>query len=176
MLRSSHLPLLLLALLTLLLLTACTSPDASLPAVSISAPSVGQRVSGTVQVQVAATDDSGIAKVTVYARAKGSKALGVPVSSATAEPLVVSWFTPASPNRAELELYAKAEDGSGNFNQSDPLWLQTNNLDSASPSFAYLVGYTLPPTGTAAQSLRPDPTRLLPEPLAVRPPAERSPT
>lgn len=50
------------ALLTLLLLliTACSEPDPSPPTVSIASPAVGQPVSGTVQVQVTASDDSGV--------------------------------------------------------------------------------------------------------------------
>lgn len=79
-----------LALGSLLLLAACSTPDSTAPSVSISSPAVGQTVSGTVQVQLNAKDDSGIAKVSLYARGKGTSGEGVFVGSATSEPFVVT--------------------------------------------------------------------------------------
>ncbi|HEU4741244.1 MAG TPA: hypothetical protein VFS50_06580, partial [Meiothermus sp.] len=38
----------------------------------------------------------------------------------TVEPYVVGWFTPGFSNDAELELYARAENPSGNFNHKRP--------------------------------------------------------
>lgn len=150
LLSSSRLQVFAIGLCGLLTLTACSEPDANPPAISISSPAVGQTVSGTTQVQLSARDDSGIAKVSLYARGKGSSAEGVFVGSATAEPYVVSWATTAFPNQAELELYAKAEDSTGNFSQSDPTWVKTSN--TASPSMSYLVGYTLPQSAIQTQS------------------------
>lgn len=87
-----------LALLTLLLLTACSEPDPSPPAVSIASPAVGQPVSGTVQVQVTASDDSGVSRVALYVRGRGSPGDGVFEGSAASEPF---WFAPAFANDAD---------------------------------------------------------------------------
>lgn len=153
-----------------LLLAACSSPDSAPPAVSISTPAVGQGVTGTVQIQLSARDDSGISRVAVYARGRNTTGEGVFVGSATSDPFVVSWATAAFPNQAELEIYAKAEDATGNFSQSDPVWVKTNN--SGVPTFSYLIAYTLPPV-TQAQGQSADSSSLpLPQldALATKPP------
>jgi hypothetical protein len=174
MLRSSHLPLLLLTLLP-----ACSEPDPSPPAVSIASPAVGQPVSGTVQVQVTASDDSGITRVGLYVRGRGSPGDGVFVGSASSEPFVVSWFTPGFPNEAEVELVAEAEDATGNRRRSDPVWVRVANGGASVPSLSYLVAYTLPRTtpSLAQASSGPalGPAARLPQPLAVRPPSPARP-
>lgn len=155
------------------LLTACTSGPSTPPSVSLSSPAVGQTVSGTVSVQINAKADSGILKVGVYARGKGTSGDGVLVGSASSEPFVVSWFTPGFPNTADLELYARAESNNGSFSNSDPVAVKTSN--SGAPTFSYLIGYTLPVQPSAAvQGQRSQVVGRLPgtsNPLEVRPPA-----
>lgn len=51
-----------------------------------------------MQVQVTASDDSGVSRVGLYVRGRGSSGDGVFVGSASPEPFVVSWFTPGFPD------------------------------------------------------------------------------
>jgi hypothetical protein len=134
-----------------LLLGACAGPDSTPPAVSISSPALGQGVSGTVLVQLSARDDSGIAKISLYGRSRNSTAQGVFLGSASVEPFVVSWATGIVPNQAEIELYAKAEDTSGNFGLSDPIWVKINT--AGAPALGQLIAYTLP-TGSQATRMQ----------------------
>ncbi len=136
--------------LSIIFLNSCSGPDESLPLVSIASPSVGQQVSGTAQVQINASDDSGITKVSLFVRGKGAAGPGISVGSATAEPYVIAWYTPNVPNAADVEIYAVAEDGSGNRATSDPVALKTANANT--PTLSYLVAYTLPQRVAAASA------------------------
>ncbi len=63
-------------------------------------------MSGTAQVQINASDDSGITKVSLFVRGKGAAGPGISVGSATSEPYVIGWYTPNVPNAADVEIYA----------------------------------------------------------------------
>src|SRR5262249_39543649 len=62
------------------------APDTTLPAVSITAPAAGTSVTGTVTVNVNATDNVGVTLVQVYVD-------GVSIGSDSTSPFSVSWTT-----------------------------------------------------------------------------------
>lgn len=100
-------------LLLLLALAACTTPDSSPPQVEIKSPASGASISGTVGALVQAQDPSGIDRVVLYARGKGSSAVGKELGSSTLGTdgnYLISFAAGALPNLAELELYAQAFD------------------------------------------------------------------
>lgn len=141
------------AWLMMLAFTACTPPLPTNLSVSITSPAVNQPVTGTVQVQVAVSDMTAVRKATLYARSKGSIGRGVPVGTSSTQPFVISWYTPALPNQAALEIYADVETVAGSHAVSEPVAVTTSNVGS--PTLNYLTAYTLPaaPT-TAAASLK----------------------
>jgi len=163
-----------------LLLSACTSPDSTPPQVEIKSPAAGASLSGTVGVQVQASDESGIDKVVVYARGKGSTAQGKELGSSSigSNGLYLASFAAGSlPNLAELELLAQAIDKTGKSATSAPVAVKTNN--AGAPTLSYLVAYTLPPRPAglgvqAVQSLLPASVVLdgvlAPDPSALRAP------
>ncbi len=159
-----------------LLLSACgQTDDKGPPSLSITSPAVGQAVSGTVSVQVAAADDTGVKKVSVYARSVGSQVKGVPVGSATQAPFAVSWFTPQLPNFSDLELYAVALDTVGNEATSDPVKVKVQN--PGLPVLGYFVGFNLPPdtrpgiSSVKGQDLVPGPVLKSVQVQQIKPPA-----
>ena len=135
-------------LLPLLVLSACPQSDDKIaPTVAITSPANDQAIAGTTTIQLDATDNTGVARVTVYMRGLGSTVQGAIVGSAVSRPFVVSWNTSRVPNNADLELVAVAEDGAGNKGESTPVRIRTNNTNV--PVLAYLVAYTLPLNGIA---------------------------
>jgi hypothetical protein len=148
-----HSPRVPLPLLLPFLLTACPDAgDPNKPQAAITSPASDASVSSTTPVQINAVDDTGVAKVQVYARARGSTARGVQVGSAISKPFVIPWNTAGVPNLAELELYAVATDAGGNEGASDPVRVKTAN--TGLPSLLYLAAFTYPPQpATSVQSL-----------------------
>jgi Bacterial Ig domain len=137
------------------LLTACPqSDDKSPPVAAITSPANDQSVSGTTSIQIDATDNTRVARVSVFMRSQGSTAQGTLVGSAISRPFVISWNTSRVPNNSDLELVAIAEDGAGNKGESTPVRFRTNNANV--PVLVYLVAYTLPPNGTAPSGSKPD--------------------
>lgn len=134
---------LLIAFLAMGLLVACTSTDTTPPSLAITSPSSGSPVSGTVSVLASASDDVGVSRLDIYARAKGSSSRGIMVGSAVKEPFVVSWNTLAQPNQAELELVAVGRDAGGNEGESPPVAVRTQN--SGVPSLQLVTAFTIPP-------------------------------
>jgi hypothetical protein len=127
---------------------ACPKPpDAGAPVASISSPAQDQVLSGTVTIQIDAKDEeSGIAKVNVYAKARGSKSKGFLVGSSITKPFVVTWNTnnPSGvPNRTDLDLVAEAVDRGGNAGNSEPVRVRTQN--SNVPSLSLVAAFTYPP-------------------------------
>jgi hypothetical protein len=144
----TKLPLPILSLL-LFFFSACTQPDTSPPQVEIKSPASGATLSGTVAVQVQAQDDSGIDKVVVYARAKGSSAQGKEVGSSTLPSdnlFLISFAAGALPNLAELELVAQTFDITGREAVSPAVPVKVSN--AGAPTLSYLVAFTLPPKPT----------------------------
>ena len=80
--------------------------DLLAPSVAISAPAANGQVSGTVSVQLTASDDVGVTEVTLYA---GATLIG----SDTAAPYAINLNTTVYANGA-LQLTARAYDAAGN--------------------------------------------------------------
>ncbi|GEM50059.1 Ig-like domain-containing protein [Deinococcus cellulosilyticus] len=127
---------------TLLALMACQNADRMPPKIAITAPAFNSNVTGVTPVQITASDDSGINKVRLYARQRGSTMKGVQVGVADQEPYVVAWNTTNIPNNSDAEIYAEAQDNSGEVGVSDPVPLKNNNQNA--PTLNYFAAYTLP--------------------------------
>ena len=80
--------------------------DTQAPTVAISSPAAGAQVSGTVVVQITASDNVGVTSVKLYA---GSTLIG----TATAAPYAINLNTTTYANGA-LQLSARAYDAAGN--------------------------------------------------------------
>ncbi|GGJ33093.1 hypothetical protein GCM10008938_19230 [Deinococcus roseus] len=101
-----------------------------------------------VSIQINASDESGISKVRVYAREKGSSQKGVLLGSASSSPYVISWPTYNIPNQVSAELYAEAIDESGMTGTSDAVYVKPVN--PGLPQLSYFVAYTYPAATPAA--------------------------
>ncbi|WP_218022905.1 hypothetical protein, partial [Calidithermus terrae] len=97
-----------------------------------------------LSVTVKAADDSGVASVSLYARAPGSPHQGQLLGStaeASGEGLyTLSLSATTLPDKASLELYATATDGSGEVGASAPVAVRTDH--PGAPALSYLVAYT----------------------------------
>ncbi|HYV47889.1 MAG TPA: S8 family serine peptidase, partial [Myxococcaceae bacterium] len=98
--------------------------DQTPPTTAITAPAGGSQVGGTVNVQVDATDASGIAKIMVYVD-------DVAVGTDTTAPYSISWNTTAAENGAHV-LKARAFDNAGNVGTSAAVSVTVNNPGRAS--------------------------------------------
>jgi Bacterial Ig domain len=158
----------------LLLLTACPKPDDAIkPSVAILQPSNNATLNNAVNVQVDAQDaESGIAKVSVFVRGRGSRQRGVLVGTAVSKPYLVSWQPNAAlgvPNDTELELIAVAKDRAGNEETSSPVQVKTQN--PGAPRLGLLTAFTYPSsvrTTNASKSLALNTTE-------IKPPLESAP-
>ena len=112
--------------------------DTTPPAVSLTAPTAGQTLTGTVTLSATATDNVGIARVEFFA----TPLQGVPtlLGTDTTAPYQLSWNSAALPNGNNYDLTAKAFDVSGNSTISDP-------------PVAVTISNTAPPACGAAKQL-----------------------
>jgi hypothetical protein len=111
--------------------------DAVAPTVSISAPTNGSSVSGTVNVTVSATDNVGVAKVEFSID-------NTLVGTDTATPFAYSWNTAASTNGTH-KLVAKAYDAAGNTATSSAVSVTVSG--GISDTTAPTVAITFPTAG-----------------------------
>ena len=88
-------------------------PDVTPPTVAIISPSPAGCVADTAWVQIAATDDQGVARVTLAVD-------GVTVGRCYREPWNIPWATAALPDSSLHVLTAEGVDESGNLALSDP--------------------------------------------------------
>jgi hypothetical protein len=96
------------------------SPDTTAPSVSITSPSSGSTVSGTITVSASASDNAGVAGVQF-------KADGTNIGAEdTTAPYSVSWNTSAVANGVRT-LTAVARDAAGNTNSSS-ITVNVNNI------------------------------------------------
>jgi len=93
--------------------------DSQVPSVSITFPSSGSTVSGSVTVTANATDDRGVTKVEFYVD-------GVLKSTDTGSPYSYNWDTTTFSNGAHT-LLAKAYDAAGNVGTSSTVSVTVNN-------------------------------------------------
>lgn len=112
--------------------------DVTAPTVSITAPTAGSTVSGTVAVNASASDNVGVAKVEFYMD-------GAIRATDTASPYSWSWDTTQFPNSSHT-LVAKAYDAAGNVGTSSSVTVTVNNTTSSQQ----LLGNPGFETGTAS--------------------------
>jgi subtilisin family serine protease len=93
--------------------------DTTAPTTSVTTPSAGATVSGTVTVSASASDNAGVSKVEFYA---GSTLLGTDTSA----PYSLSWDTTLVPNGGYV-LTSKAYDTSGNTGTSAAVSVTVSN-------------------------------------------------
>lgn len=112
--------------------------DATAPTVSITAPTNGTTVSGTITITANANDNVGVTKVDFYR--DGTTLLG----SDTTSPFSISWNTTTVSNGSHT-LVAKAYDAAGNVGTSPAISVTVNNAPS--DSIVPEVNITSPPNG-----------------------------
>jgi Big-like domain-containing protein/purple acid phosphatase-like protein len=110
-------------------LTTLAGVDLTPPAVSLTAPTSGSTVLGTVTVAVSATDNVGV--VGVQFKLDGAD-LGAEV---TAEPYALSWTTTTATNGVHT-LTAVARDAAGNTTTSSVVSITVANDDTIPPTVA----------------------------------------
>ena len=136
--------------------TAPPPPDTTPPTVSITSPSSGQTVSGTVTVTASASDNVGVAGVQFLLDGAN---LG---AESTAAPYSISWNTAAASNGSHT-LTTVARDAAGNVspvsapvtvtvanNAPPPPPPGTTRFEETDPSIAYSGGWT--PNGSFSWS------------------------
>ena len=129
------------------------SPDTTPPTASVTAPTAGSTVSGTVAVSASASDDSGQV-ASVQFKLDGQN-LGAPDTTA---PYSISWNTTAAANGAHT-LSAQATDFAGNVGASAPISVTVSNADTAAPTVAVTApaaGATVSGTVTVSASASDD--------------------
>lgn len=94
-------------------------PDITVPTVAMTAPLEGATVSGTVVVDVSASDDVGVVKVDLYVD-------GVFFVTDAASPYSFAWDTGALPNGTHT-LHAVATDAAGNSASTAPIGVTVSN-------------------------------------------------
>ncbi|WP_083969068.1 Ig-like domain-containing protein [Hyalangium minutum] len=114
--------------------TVTVSNDLTPPSVSITAPTAGTTVSGTVSLQASASDDRGVVRVELY---QGTTLIGTD----TAAPYSLSWNSRTVANGIR-SLTAKAYDAAGNVGTSAAVTVLVDN-DVTSPT----VSITSPTSG-----------------------------
>jgi hypothetical protein len=120
-----------------------TATDTTAPTVSITSPSAGTQVSGTVAVATSASDNTGVAKVELYAD-------NVLVGSDLTSPFSISWATTGTSNGNHV-LQARATDLAGNLGASASITVAVNN--ATSDTTAPTVSITAPATGATVSGL-----------------------
>ena len=124
--------------------TTATAPapapaDTALPVVSISAPANGSIVSGTVTVNVAASDNVGVQKVELYLNGSIFGVIG-------AAPYSLPWNTSNSPD-GSCTMTAKAYDAAGNVGNTTVSFSIKNYVaDAAAP---IITSFTMPASSTS---------------------------
>jgi hypothetical protein len=93
--------------------------DTTAPTVSISSPTAGSTVSGTVTITATASDNVGVTRVELYVD-------GALLATDTASPYTASWNTSTATNAAH-SLTAKAYDAAGNVGTSAAVSVTVSN-------------------------------------------------
>ena len=112
--------------------SATVSADTTPPAVSITSPSAGTSVSGSIAVSANATDNSTVAGVQFLL---DGAALG---AEDTSTPFSVSWNTSSAANGSHT-LTARARDGAGNQTTSAAVTVTVSN--TATPGLVASLGF-----------------------------------
>ncbi|MFO0578525.1 MAG: M4 family metallopeptidase [Polyangia bacterium] len=129
--------------------TRCgTGGDTTAPTVSLTAPTAGATVSGTVTISASAMDNVGVAAVEFYS---GTTLIGTDTSS----PYSVSWDSKSVTNGA-YSLTAKAKDAAGNVGSSAAVSVTVSNMgtggggtqNEAEPNGSFSQANTVSTAGT----------------------------
>jgi len=128
---------------------ASTGPDTTAPTVSLTGPSSGSFVKGTINVTANASDNVGVVGVQFYLD-------GVALSSQdTASPYSISWNTTTAGNGSHT-LTAKASDAAGNSTTSTAISVTVDNsaptISISNPTAAGSVSGTINVTATAGDN------------------------
>ena len=110
--------------------TVAVSNDTSLPAVTITSPSSGATVGGTIIVAASASDNVGVAGVQFFLDAAP---LG---AEDTTAPYSATWDTTTAANGSQHTLTARARDGAGNAATSSMVTATVSNTDTSPPTVA----------------------------------------
>lgn len=108
-------------------------PDVTAPSISISSPTNGSTVTGSVTVSLSATDNTGVSKVELYVN-------GTLYAEDTTEPYNFLWDT-TNLYLGDYELTARAHDNSGNTGQSNSVSVYVTNsysYDTINPAVTIL--------------------------------------
>lgn len=100
-------------------------PDTTPPTVSIVSPKNGDTVSGTISVNISASDNVGVVKVELY---KNGTLFGTDETS----PYSFAWDTTKDPD-GNYRLQAKAYDTSGNYSFSSEITVKVYNVKDTTP-------------------------------------------
>ncbi|MBL8632514.1 MAG: M4 family metallopeptidase [Myxococcales bacterium] len=126
--------------------TPCGTGDTVAPTVSVTAPTAGSTLTGTVAVSANASDNIGVASVDFYA---GTALIG----SDTTAPYSVNWNTTAVAN-GTYSITAKAKDGAGNVGTSTSVSVTVSNSgtgttqNEAESNGSFNQANTVPISGT----------------------------
>ena len=107
---------------------APSGPDTTPPATSITAPSNGATVSGTISVTASASDNVGVSKVELYLD-------GALQATDTTSPYSWSWNTTTATNASHV-LTSTAYDAAGNSASSTAVTVTVNNVADTTPPSA----------------------------------------
>jgi hypothetical protein len=114
-----------------------SATDTAAPVVSLTSPSAGSTVTGTVSVSASASDNVGVTRVEFYAN-------GVLQSTDTTSPYSFSWNSTAVANGSYL-LSCKAYDAAGNVGSSANVTVAVNNgVSQSSPTYTIWPGSKVP--------------------------------
>ena len=103
-------------------------PDTTPPSATITSPAAGGTVSGTISVQVTASDDVGVASVSL-------KMDGTSLGTDTSSPYTFSWNTSTAPN-GDHTLSATVSDAAGNTASSSISVTVINVSDTTLPTIS----------------------------------------
>src|SRR5213078_4104445 len=115
------------------------------PTVAVTAPSVGQTVSGMVTIRASASDNVGVTRIDYL---QDGQVLGVLSPPA----LTFSWDTAAVSNGPHT-LTARGYDAAGNVGTSVPVAVTVANADTTKPTVAITTPTTNPTYSTSSSSL-----------------------
>ena len=103
--------------------------DTGLPTVSVTGPTNGAAVTGTITISAKASDNVGVAGVQFYL---DGNALG---NEDTSSPYSLSWDSRTVANGTHT-LVAKARDAAGNISTSSIIQIHVTNVDSIAPTIS----------------------------------------
>jgi hypothetical protein len=127
-----------------LIFAVTSAPDTTPPTTSITAPTNGSTVSGTVNVTASASDNVGVTRVEFWID-------GALASTDTTSPYGFSWVTTGYPNGSSHTIQSRAFDAASNQGSSTTISVTVNNAGPVTvfqDDFETDKGWTRNPNGT----------------------------